>query len=343
MSRPVRVVVLLVVTVLCFGLAGGYLIQARRAASAQPARMPASDGTTPQPALDPSAARAAPHVVFRSTAPGAAFGQLAVAALARPNGPRALLGYTCERAYATESGGVCVTAKRGPVLSFGLATLDRQLRPAPPTNLVGLPSRARMSRDGNLVATTTFVAGHSYASPDFSTETIVRREGRSLGNLESFATTLLDGSPLRAANRNFWGVTFADDSDTFYATAASGPRTWLVRGSLRAGTMTAVRPDAECPSLSPDGTKIAYKKRLARSAGIWQLAVLDLATGQETPLPATRGVDDQVEWLDDDRLLYALPRTGEAAATDVWQVAADGTGQPSVLIEYAASPAVVRP
>jgi len=49
------------------------------------------------------------------------------------------------------------------------------------------------------------------------------------------------------------------------------------------------------------------------------------------------------ERLDDNTVLYALPRDGsEATVTDVWQVPADGTGKPSVLIPQASSPAVVR-
>ena len=143
---------------------------------------------------------------------------------------------------------------------------------------------------------------------------------------------------------SLWGVTFAADDNTFYATAASGRTTWLMRGSIKDKTMTSLRTDAECPSLSPDGSKVAYKKRLDGSArGTWRLAVLDLRTGQETLLADTRGVDDQVKWLDDSRLLYALSRPGsEATISDVWAVTVDGTGEPVVFIPEASSPAVAR-
>ena len=87
--------------------------------------------------------------------------------------------------------------------------------------------------------------------------------GRTLGNIESWKSTV-DGRPLRSVDRNFWGVTFADDDDTFYATAASGSTTWLMRGSLKTKSMISLRTDAECPSLSPDQTKVAYKKRLGQ-------------------------------------------------------------------------------
>ena len=200
-----------------------------------------------------------------------------------------------------------------------------------------------MSGDWSLVATTTFVGGHSYAQGSFSTETLIRRNGMNLGNIESWKATV-DGRPLRSVDRNFWGVTFAKDDDTFYATAASGSTTWLMRGSIKEKSMVSLRTDAECPSLSPDQTKIAYKKRLdSKARGVWRLAVLDLRTGQESLLAETRSVDDQVEWLDGNRLLYGLSRPGsEATTSDVWVVPADGTGAPTVFIPEASSPAVVR-
>ena len=54
-------------------------------------------------------------------------------------------------------------------------------------------------------------------------------------------------------------------------------------------------------------------------------------------------MDDQVEWLDDTRIVYGLPRVGAAAATsDVWVVPANGGGEPEVLVRDAWSPAVIR-
>ena len=107
--------------------------------------------------------------------------------------------------------------------------------------------------------------------------------------------------------------------------------------------MRSVRTDAECPSLSPDGTRVAYKKRLgSNKPGEWRLAVLDLSTGRETLLAETRSVDDQAEWLDDHQVLYGLSRQGaEGTISDIWAVPADGTGAPRVLIAQASSPAVV--
>jgi hypothetical protein len=322
--------------VLCLGLAGGYFIYVRAQGSSM---LSASSESVANLAI----VLAGPHVVFRSTALGPHYAQLAAVPLDDPAGARASLGLTCERTYATRNAGVCLFAKRGVVQTYGITMLDGQLQPAGNAELVGLPSRVRISADSSLVATTAFVGGHSYAQGSFSTETIIRRDGKSLGNIESWRSTV-DGRSLRSADQNFWGVTFAGDDDTFYATAASRSTTWLMRGSLKGKSMISLHTDAECPSLSPDQTKIAYKKRLdSKARGVWRLAVLDLRTGRESLLGETRSVDDQVEWLDDNRLLYALSRPGsEATTSDVWVVPADGTGSPAVFIPEASSPAVVR-
>lgn len=333
-----RLLVLVGVLVVALAVAGGYVLHAREAVTAS--------GAAPVVLATVAATTvlAGPRIVFRNAVLGSGWAKLALVPLDDPAGPRAVTDLSCERVYATRSAGVCVTATRGLAPSYGVAVLGPDLQPARSLPLVGQPSRARMSTDGRLVATTTFVTGHSYAAGTFSTETVLRRDGASLGSLERWRTTLPDGSTLDAANRNYWGVTFAADDDTFYATAASGRTTWLVRGSVAARTMRALRTDAECPSLSPDGTRVAYKKRLAGSRpGEWRLAVLDLGSGQESLLAETRSVDDQVEWLDTGTLLYALPRAGtEATTADVWAVPADGGGQPQLFLPDASSPAVVR-
>jgi Tol biopolymer transport system component len=118
-----------------------------------------------------------------------------------------------------------------------------------------------------------------------------------------------------------------------------------VRGSLARKRLDSIRTDVECPSLSPDGTRIAFKKHGNLAPGHWRLAVYDLRTGVETELAETRSVDDQAEWLDDRTVLYGLPRDGTtgAATSDIWATPADGTRAPRVLVPDAWSPAVVRP
>ena len=96
--------------------------------------------------------------------------------------------------------------------------------------------------------------------------------------------------------------------------------------------MRVVRPDVECPSLSPDNTKLVFKRRIgARSRGWWQLTSFDLTTNTETVLSnETRSVDDQVEWLDDATVLYHL--TGSGTAADLWVLAVDGKSPPRRLL-----------
>ncbi|SCG59176.1 hypothetical protein GA0070609_3519 [Micromonospora echinaurantiaca] len=286
---------------------------------------------------------AGPHVVFRNSAPGDGYGRVAVVPLEAAGGPRAVTPASCDRVYATRGSAVCLVALRGLATTYQVKILGPQWTAVSERPVPGLPSRARMSADGALTSTTTFVYGDSYASPgQFSTRTLVGPTGGGDPvDIEQFELRV-EGRTVTAADKNVWGVTFADD-DRFYATAASGGRTWLVEGSLSGRRLTAVRADVECPSLSPDGTRIAFKKHGDLPAGRWRLTVLDLASGRETPLAEARSVDDQAEWLDDDTVLYGLPRnTDGSASNDVWSVPADGTGEPRVLIPDAWSPAVVR-
>lgn len=332
-----RVIAIVATALVLLGASTAYFVGVRTTSRAEVAQAQAPA------AADRASVLAEPHVVFRNSALGQDYGRLAAVPVADPGGPRAIFDISCERSYATATSGVCVTAKRGVVQTYGIAALGPQLEQVSATELVGLPSRARMSADGSLVATTTFVTGHSYAQASFATETIIRRDGKSLGNLETWDIEV-DGRPLTAVDRNFWGVTFGTDDDTFYVTAASGGTTWLMKGSLSGKRLTSLRTDGECPSLSPDATKVAYKKRLGNATpGIWRIAVLDLATGRETLTSDTRSVDDQVEWLDDSTLLYGMPRSGaEATTSDIWRVPADGTGKAEIYIEQGSSPAVVR-
>jgi hypothetical protein len=283
-----------------------------------------------------------PHVVFRNTAQGQGYGKVATVPLATPTAARALTEQACDRVYATNAVLSCLRIKRGVPTTFEASVLDRSGAEVESWPLPGIPSRTRLSQDGTLVSSTSFVSGHSYATVGFSTETVVRRiGGESYGNLEDFALWI-NGERLTAADRNIWGVTFAADDTTFYATAASGGRTWLVRGNLADRALTAVADSAECPSLSPDGTHVAYKKNSGTpDAPYWGIAVLNLTTEEEVVLPEPKNVDDQVEWLDDSTLLYGLAREGAVGDSDVWSIASSGATPPSLFIEHAWSPSVV--
>jgi hypothetical protein len=95
----------------------------------------------------------------------------------------------------------------------------------------GVPSRTRVAPDGSVAGYTSFVSGHSYAQGAFSTRTVIVETdtGEEFGNLERFQT-LRDGEAFDAPDFNFWGLTFTDDPNRFYATLGTGGETYLVEG-----------------------------------------------------------------------------------------------------------------
>ncbi|MGO4187158.1 TolB family protein [Pseudarthrobacter sp. TAF60_1] len=287
---------------------------------------------------------AEPFIMFRNTAPGQGFGEAATVALADPSGQRALSGHACDRVYAVRDLAVCLLTKNEIPTNFEATVYNGSLAAVETWPLAGVPSRTRISPDGTLLATTVFVSGHSYSGAGFSTETLIRgRDGTVHGNLEEFAL-FLGGSQIKATDRNIWGVTFVPGQpDAFYATASSQGKIWLLRGSLNERTLTVTGTGIECPSVSPDGTRIAYKKSVTGSlVGHRNIAVLELATGTETILAEQRDIDDQMEWLDARTVVYGVPRDDSGQDSDVWSASIDPGVQPSLLIEHAWSPAVVR-
>ena len=180
--------------------------------------------------------------------------------------------------------------------------------------------------DGSLVSTTVFVSGHSYGASGFSTETsITGTTGQPEPGTWKTSRSWSTAPRFTAADRNIWGVTFVPGrSDAFYATAASSGRIWLVKGSISARTLTAIHDGVECPSLSPDGTRVAYKKNTGTAlAAHWKVAHPGPGQRKETVLSEPRSVDDQIEWLDDGTLLYGLARDGAEGDSDIWQIKAD--------------------
>jgi hypothetical protein len=334
MSRRVRLVLALVLSGV---LVAGALVYGIVAVASYRARADA-----PSAAKTADTATTGDRIVFRNTASGQGYGLVSTVPLSDPEGARSIGSEPCDRVDESHGLRMCLRIDRGVVTTFTATLLAKdgsELRSWP---LPGIPSRTRMSPDGTMLAFTAFVTGESYGSVAFSTQTIISPvQGADYGSLETWDLQV-DGQRITAADRNFWGVTFADD-DTFYATAASAGHTWLVKGSVKARTMTAIRDGVECPSLSPDGTRIAFKKRTASvPTPTWTVAVYDLATGAETVLPEKHDVDDQVEWLDDSTVLYGLAREGSPGDYDVWATAADGKSAPRLFLPHAWSPSVVR-
>src|SRR5262249_28302688 len=155
-------------------------------------------------------------------------------------------GLRCQRVSFAVHQGICMQGERGLLFtSYRAVLFDDRMQPRAALKLEGRPSRTRVSADGRVGAMTVFVAGHAYTR-SFSTKTILvgMASGDVLADLEQF-TTWRDGRRFGAADFNFWGVTFARDSNVFYATLRtvgdvalpSGQttrraQTFLVRGDL---------------------------------------------------------------------------------------------------------------
>ncbi|WP_128980658.1 PD40 domain-containing protein [Streptomyces roseicoloratus] len=269
---------------------------------------------------------------FRDTASG----RVARLDAAAPGG-RTARGPRCDRFHAAGDTALCLQRRPGvPARSFVLV-LDRRLREQRRMSLPGIPDRARVSASGNVLAWTTFATGDSYATSAFSTRTSILdlRTGYLIKNIEEIPLSL-GGRRHHAPDVNYWGVSFARDDNRFYATVATGGHTYLVEGDLGNWSARALKENVECPSLSPDGTRIAYKKKVSDDPRApWRLHVLDLATLREHPLAESRSVDDQASWTGPGTLAYAY---GGA----VWTVPADGTGAPRRAAAGASSPVVPR-
>jgi uncharacterized repeat protein (TIGR01451 family) len=335
MSRRVAFALLVTASVV---LAVGYAAWAvRRSQTAGRA-----EGGGPVATGDAAAARAILRrslttVMFRSEVEGPYWAQVALVPSEAPDAPRTILPLKCRRLHYAAGRGLCLTEEGSFVPTYHLYVFGPDFQVLHKVTLSGLPSRARVSPDGRYGATTVFVSGHSYADASFSTETVLMdlASGAKLGNLEGFAVSR-DGQPFKSVDFNFWGVTFAADGNRFYATLSTRGQTYLVEGDIAARRMQVLRANVECPSLSPDGTRIAFKKRIRGGlAPAWRFYVLALATMTETPMAEPRSVDDQIEWLDDHQLLYEI-------APDLWSVPADGSGEPRTFIRRAVSPAVIR-
>ena len=314
-----------------------------------------SMGTTPSPEMGAgpatltagsAATKPRPFLLFRSTALGDSYGRVSLAYLDALGGERLVSPLQCERVHYAAGTGLCLEAQRGALTTYQAHLFDRNFRITRSFPLAGPPSRARVSPDGKYAAMTVFVTGHSYGGTSFTTRTSIIdvAGGRMLAeDLEAFEVARA-GEIIKAADFNFWGVTFARDGKRFYATLGTAGKTLLVEGDLAARRMQVLRDDVECPSLSPDNQRIAFKRRHAGSAAApvtWGVVVLDLASGRETALLAeTRNVDDQVEWLDNGTLLYGMPKEA-SASTDIWAAAADGGSKPRLYLPLAYSPAIV--
>ncbi|MFI6587787.1 TolB family protein [Embleya sp. NPDC050493] len=304
--------------------------------AAGPARRTASAGTPGAVSLVPG-----PHLIARSLAHDSRDHLVSVAAN-DPRGSRTVSTTSCARLYAAAGTGICLRLDGG-LRTFEAVVLGPDLGRRRALPLVGVPNRAQVSPSGRMVAWTVFVTGDSYNGGRFSTRVGIldTRTGDLVSTLEDWSVRV-DDRPYEAADLNFWGVTFTRDDGHFYATMSTAGRRYLVHGDLATHTLRTVRENVECPSLSPDGTRLAFKSAVDGDPRHgWRLSVLNLATATVTPLAETRSVDDQATWIDARTVAYAVAR-GRGHA-DVWQVPADGSGVPTLAIPDADSPATLAP
>ena len=172
---------------ICLVLVGASAVVVVRARSVQ--QQLASAPT--QPTVSLAAVSTGPRIVFRNMALGPNYGQVAVVPLADPAGARALTALACDRVFATSARTLCLASDRGLVTTYSATVFDNATDAATPIPLTGSPSRARLSDDGHLSATTSFVAGDSYTSVGFSTRTVITTLApRTSADLEDF--TLID-------------------------------------------------------------------------------------------------------------------------------------------------------
>jgi hypothetical protein len=328
LSSRQRLLVFAVLVGVAVAAAGGYVAWAALNSEEQEVTRPADTR-----AVQLATARK-PFLVYQHVARDRHYAEIVVAPIHAPRSKPTFTGLVCGRVYFAAGKGLCLLPAQDPLgASVDARVFGADFKPQKKARLAGLVSRARVSPNGRYGATTTFVTGHSYLDDGFSTLTalIDMDSGKVLAELEKFEVTR-NGSRFKAIDFNFWGVTFTRDGRRFYVTLSSAGKMYLVEGDVAARTARVIHEGVECPSVSPDETRIAYKQR---EGDRWRLHVLDLPSGRETALAETRSVDDQVEWLDNGRILYGL-------LGDIWVVRSDGRGRPRIFVSDALSPAVVR-
>lgn len=279
-----------------------------------------------------------PYLVVSSTDPGDTWGRVVLVSAVASDRGVFVTSLSCQRTHMAGGRGACLRQDQATSKYF-LEIFDDTFTARHRVPLTGVPSRTRVSPDGRWAAATVFEHGHSYAEEGFSTRTTIveTATGRIHADLEQFQVER-DGRRFSAPDFNFWGVTFAPDNDTFYATLSSARVNYLIVGRVQTRRARVIRVGVECPSLSPEGTVIAYKHRVGRDA--WQLRLYDLQTGTERALShETRSLDDQVDWLDSGHVIYQMVGPGGA---NVWSLETSGARPPQLLVDRAFSPSVIR-
>ena len=304
------------------------------ASASRPSSAPSRDPGEP---LTIEGIQRGPHLVFQNVIRDDAYGQASLLPLDSPGGMRLSTGLVCERIHFAGGRGICLAADVGTQSQYVALPFDADFVPLSRVPIDGAPSFARVSPDGSLAAASVQTTPPTEEMPFAPSRTLIieTSTGRVVANLNDFSLTR-DGVAVAETERDFWGVTFKADSDGFFASVRVAGNIYLVEGSVDARAMVVLQPGVSAPSVSPDGTRLAYAKLISNIGPTWRFHVLDLATQVDLELSETKSVDDQMEWLDNQHLLYGL-------GADIWSLASDGTGLPAPFLFGGLSPSVVRP
>ena len=213
----------------------------------------------------------------------------------------------------------------------------------------GIVSRARMSADGRFGTGTAFTTGHSYlgiGGSSFSTMAFIvplDRSGES-ENLQNWTITY-QGKGVTSVDLNLWGVTFDPrDSNHFLVTVYFNGRPYLGEGYVSKKEIKVLQDGIECPSYSPDGTRIAYKSRTGPTR--WSPSTMDLVSGKISVYADVEGsVDDQIGWLDKNTVVFQMsqaPLVGSARIDLYMLDLREGSPRIRLWLEDAKSPALVE-
>ena len=340
MGKRPRLILLGVAVALCVCVGVAYFGISRSSGAESP-EVHVVGAATLGPGADPirttrASSIGSDELLFVSMIPDRTAGSVAVAPLSDPAGTRALSKLRCERVAYAGGRGVCLNRVGGEEAESEVEIFDSRFDVKREFELEGIPSRARVSPDGRYAAITMFAPPEEDVGEEgFSTETkIVDLEtGDEALDFERLRVTK-GGRPFSTHDLQFSSVTFAADSDHFYASLGSGTAGHLLEGSIGDRTLEVLADRVDSPALSPDEKRVAFR-RVVGGEGNWRLFVLDLGTMKARRLAGSEPIDDQAEWLDDDHVMYGNDNK-------LWVVPADGSGKPERLLSFAFSPAVSR-
>lgn len=284
-------------------------------------------------------------VVFVDRTPGESWEHVGIRHADRT---RTILDKECERLHVAAAIGLCLGpaangddhAYRADVISLANAQLDVVRADSGVS-----PSRARVSSDGGW-ASATMIRQQGDDEDEYaelgSLQTIVTIVNLGAGN--STRINRFDHPPTNGPT-TWWGVTFGPDNDQIWVTGADDDGPQIYTGSLAERTLTPTRIGASCPSISPDGKTLVVRMAEGGVEGATDLVAIDQQTGEQWRLNEDREVVDQVEWLDNDTILYALPAddfSAEMRTFDVWSLDLRADAEPELFLRYASSPSVIR-